>query len=265
MAVYRVGDEVELHGLLSALVYERKDGQRRYSATLLVGPPDGPTQRQYQLTGPALAELMTLDQQHVRIWGRVEAIKANPPGGTILVDRFEKLYPEERVVTLLGQLHTEGDSDNRTLVLTAKDGVRYAVERPEGAGDWRDYQGQWAIVEARTTGRMTRAGYPVLTLAGLRTGDGIDAPADLSRYHQRPQVVPERDPLLSGEVTVERASLEYYATAAALLPPHIRGAALEPVLLVQPIYTVVGRAPGGASWFEAYVHAVRPEYVEELR
>lgn len=262
---YRLGDEVELHGLLSALAYERKDGRRRYSATLLSGPSDSPTRMQYHLSGPVLADLSAFDQQHVRIWGRVEAIKADPPGGSIRVERFEKLYPEERLVTLLGRLHTEGEPNDRTLVLTADDGVRYAVESPDGTHGWREYQGQWAIVEARTTGQVTKDGYPILTMAGLRTGGEIDQQTDLSRYQQHPRVIPEREPLLSGEATVERTSLEYYATAAALLPPRVRGAELEPFLLVQPIYTVVGRSHEGNSSFEAYVQAVRPEYVEALR
>lgn len=266
LPAYRVGEQVELEGLLSAIVFQAKDGQRRYQATLLAGEPDAPTRLQYRLSGEALERIVELDQQHVRIRGRVESISTRPPGGQLQVESFEKLYPAERIVTLLGRLDIEGERDEATLVLVGDGGKKYALESPTPAGRQREYRGKRAVVEGRTTDRASRDGYPVLELVGIRMGTDVDRMADLSGYRsQRPQVVPEREPLIAGEVQVKGAALEYYATAAAGLPPRFAPPDLEPFLLVQPVYTFSGSFDEGRGSFEALVQAVRPEYVREMR
>ncbi len=263
---YLVGEEVELEGLLSAVVYEAKDGHRRYSATLLTGPREAPTRAQFRLSGPALEDLSQLDQQHVRVWGQVEGLSIQPPGGRLRLQHFEKLYPQERLVALLGRLEIEGQGDDALLVLTTDDGKKYALESPGGARYQREQRGRRAIAEGRTTERTSKQGYPVIELAGIRAGTDVDGMADLSIYQmQRPQVVQEREPMLSGEVLVDRAYLEYYATAAAGLPPRFIPPELEPFLLVQPIYSFSGTFDEGNGFFEADVQAVRPKYVEWLK
>lgn len=262
---YRVGEAVELEGLLSAVVYEGKDGTRRYVATMLAGPKESPTRVQSRLVGNNLEDLSRLDQQHVRVWGKVEQLSTQPPGGRLRVERFEKLYPEERLVTLLGRIDIEGEGDGATLVLVADDGKRYILEGP-GPTRWREeYQGRRMIVEGRTTRRTSKEGYPVIELAGMSGGTDVDRMKDLSGYQPRPrpQVIPERPPMITGDVEVMRAALEYYAAPVASLP---HGAAnQEPFLLVQPVYAFSGSFGGGSGSFEAYVQAVRPEYVERMR
>ena len=266
MPAHRVGDQVELEGLLSAVIFQSRDGRRRYQATLLAGEPDAPTRLQYRLSGDTLQEMVQLDQQHVRIRGRVESISTRPPGGHLLVESFEKLYPAERIVTLLGRLDIEGERDEATLVLVDDGGKKYALESPTPAGRQREYRGKRAVVEGRTTDRTSRDGHPVLELVGIRMGTDVDRMADLSGHRsQRPQVVPEREPLITGEVQVNGAALEYYATAAAGLPPRFAPPDLEPFLLVQPVYSFSGSFDEGRGGFEALVQAVRPEYVEEMR
>ncbi|TAK32807.1 MAG: hypothetical protein EPO21_14525 [Chloroflexota bacterium] len=263
---YRVGDNVELEGLLSATVFESKDGRRRYQATLLVGPREARTAVQYRLLGTAVEALSQLAQQHVRVWGRVEGLSTRPPGGRLTVQRFEKLYPKERLVALLGQIQIEGERDLAAPVLITDDGKKYALESPGGARYQRENQGRRVIVEGRTTERTSGEGYPVIELAGTRGGTDVDRMTDLSGYQvQLPQVVPEREPHISGEAVVTRAALEYYSTAAAGLSPRFAASDLEPFLLVQPIYTFSGTFDEGKGSFEASVQAVRPEYVGEVK
>lgn len=266
MPPFKVGQSVELEGLLSATIFEAKDGQRHYEATLLAGADGAPTRTQYRLTGPAVEGLTQLDQQHVRVWAQVQALSTRPPGGRLHVDRYEKLYAEERLVALLGRLEIEGKGDTTALVLVTDDGSKYLLERPRGVPTRPDDQGRRAIVEGRTTERVSKEGYPIIELAGMRSGSDIDRMTDLSDYRlERPQVVPEREPLLKGEVTVNKVALEYYATAAAVLPPRFASPDLEPFLLVQPIYSFSGTFDQGQGFFEATVPAVRPEYVEGLK
>lgn len=263
---YAVGQSVELEGLLSAVVFQARDGQRRYEATLLAGSDDAPTRVQYRLVGTPVEGLAQLDQQHVRVRAQVQALSMQPPGGRLLVESYEKLLPEERLVALLGRLEIEGKGDAAALVLVTDDGQKYLLERPSGARFQPDHRGRRAIVEGRTTERFSKEGYPVLELAGMRSGSDVDGMRDLSGYHlEHPQVVPEREPLLKGEVTVNQVALEYYATAAAVLPPRFASPDLEPFLLVQPVYSVSGTFDQGRGVFEATVPAVRPEYVEGLK
>lgn len=122
------------------------------------------------------------------------------------------------------------------------------------------------IVEGRTTLRTSEAGYPVIELAGMSGGSDIDQMVDLSGYRPRPrpQVIPEREPMIAGEVEVTRAALEYYVSPAASL--HSFAAPNpEPFLLVQPVYSFSGSFDGGRGQFEAHVQAVRPEHVEGMR
>ncbi|MHB8990095.1 MAG: hypothetical protein ACYC66_00405 [Chloroflexota bacterium] len=262
---YRVGEAVELEGLLSAVAYEARDGGRRYVATLLAGPKDAPTRVQFKLVGTEVEELSRLDQQHVRVWGRVEQLSTQPPGGRLRVEGFEKLYPQERLVTLLGRIEIEGEGDGAALALATDDGKRYALESPGGIGHHYDNRGRRMIVEGRTTQRTSREGYPMIELAGMSGGSDVDQMKDLSGYQPRPhpQVIPERPPMITGEVEVRRAALEYYAAPAASLPYGVSGQ--EPFLLVQPVYGFSGVFGGGTDSFEAYVQAVRPEHVEGMR
>ncbi len=65
--------------------------------------------------------------------------------------------------------------------------------------------------------------------------------------------------MITGDVDVKRAALEYHAVPAASLP---YGAAnQEPFLLVQPVYAFSGSFGGGTGGFETCLQAARPEYV----
>lgn len=265
--VYRVGERVELEGLVSAVVYESKDGRRRYLATMTSQARVGEARIQFRLVGSEVPELARLDQQHARVWGRVEEIREDLPEVRLRVERFEKLYPNERLVTLLGRLEVEGEGDEATLVVREDDGTRYLLERPAGSPLSREHAGKRAIVEGRTTERTSPTGYPVLELSGLSMGTDVDQMTDLSTRppRPRPQVIPEREPLLQGEALVERFALEYYATSAADSPARLATASSDVYLLVQPIYSLAGTHDGGKGSFGAYLQAVGPEYVEQLR
>ncbi|MGI5836140.1 MAG: hypothetical protein ACOX87_06580 [Chloroflexota bacterium] len=259
---YQFGEVVELEGLLSALVFQSRDGSRRYEATLLAGPRESRTVVQFKLLGSAIEELSRLDQQHVRVRGRVEALSARPTGGSLRVEQYEKLYPEERLVALLGRLEIVGEGG---LVLVADDGQSYWLERPAGAPPPLERSGQRAIVEGRTTERTSKDELPVLELVSVQGGTDIDRMADLSGYQrQRPQVVPEHEPLVTGDVDVEQAALEYYARPAVVLQGFVAPNP-EPFLLVQPVYSFSGSFEGGDGHFEAQIQAVRPEYVDGSR
>lgn len=260
---YRVGEVVELEGLLSATIFEARNGARRYDASLLAGPPGARTRVQFRLLGTAVEGLAELDQQHVRLWGRIETLSTQPQGGRLRVERYEKLYSEERLVALLGRLEIQGEGDGAALLLVGDDGKGYLLESPIPALYHQESAGRRALVEGRTTERTSTHGHQVIDMAGMRAGSDVDRMRDLSGYQmERPQVVPEREPLVTGEVAVHRVALEYHATAAAALHTRFAPPDLEPFLLVQPIYSFSGSFDGGRGSFEAHVQGVRPEHVE---
>jgi len=94
---YQIGDEVELEGMVGAIVYVNGD-ERRVKAWFRVGlDPDYDLSLSYRLSGPPdlLEELAQYDRLHIRLRARVTFDEDWYLGQGLEVTRFEKIWPEE--------------------------------------------------------------------------------------------------------------------------------------------------------------------------
>ena len=265
---HKVGDEVEIEGMISAVIYT--DGMhRKVEARLLAGL--GPIyERHYQLSGsPELLEkLAQCDRLHLRVKGRIVAEGEYPQGQTLEVESFEKIWPDEKVWGYLGTIGIETLDGKEVAVFTDDEtGQRYVLLHSLTPHFTRhDYhwtQNKRLYLQGVERPDLTYAGLPVIEEAGAQAGSRVDAATSADQLPlEHPQVVDERTmpKRMKGKAIIERVELAYYAPPGAL--GERPGAEVRPEFsLVQPVWVFHGHSEDGQATFVAYVQAVADDYL----
>ena len=267
-SLYKVGDEVEIEGMISAVIYT--DGtQRKVEAWLMAGlGPD--YDLRYQLSGPPvlLEELAQHDRLHLRVKGRIVAEGEYPQGQTLEVESFEKIWPDEKVWGYLGTIGIETLDGKEVAVFTDDEtGQRYVLLHSLTPHFTRhDYhwtQNKRLYLQGVERPDLTYAGLPVIEEAGAQAGSRVDAATSADQLPlEHPQVVDERTmpKRMKGKAIIERVELAYYAPPGAL--GERPGAEVRPEFsLVQPVWVFHGHSEDGQATFVAYVQAVADDYL----
>jgi hypothetical protein len=266
---YKVGDEVEIKGMISAVIYT--DGtHRKVEAWLLAGL--GPVyERHYQLSGPLalLEELAQHDRLHLRVKGCIVAEGEYPQGQTLEVEGFEKIWPEEEVQGYLGTIGIETLEGKEVAVFTDDEtGQRYILLHSlTPYFTPRDYhwtQNKRLYLQGVERPDLTYVDLPVIEEAGTQAGSEVDAATSTDQLPlERPQLVDERTmpKLMEGKAIIDRVELAYYAAPGTL--SERPGTEMQPEFsLVQPVWVFHGYTEDGRATFRAYVQAVADDYLQ---
>ena len=269
---YQIGDEVELEGFISAIIYVNGE-DRRVEARFVVGlGPD--SDLNYRLSGPPdlLEELAQHDRLHLRLRARVIPDEGSPLGQGLEVIRFEKVWPEERVQGFLGTIEVETMDGREVAIFIDKETEqRYVLfislsERfnPENyrryAEEIKNHRQFFLTGVVRPD--QTFAGLPVIEEAGSRGGGEVDAATSADQLSlEVPQVVDESMTRLKGRAIIDRVEMAYYAPPGAL--GERPDTEVQPEFsLVQPVWVFHGHSEDGRATFRAYVQAVADDYLQ---
>lgn len=255
---HQPGDHVELEGLLSATVFEDADGKARHVLAFLATET-----HTYLLVGPEVEGMARYDRLHLRVWGTMVADNRGEPA--LLVQDYQRSRPQERFVTLLGQLILDRVEGREHVLLLADDGTRYVLlpwgQNKQGIAHFQKegQLGRRTLVGGTLTGERSAEGYPLLEGAGIMQGTEIDQlESATEKPWPRPAVVPDAIPRLSGRAVVDDTALIYFALPVPLAPSN--RAATERLRYVMPVYRFRGQAADGTA-FIAWVEAVQPHYL----
>jgi hypothetical protein len=267
---YKVGDEVEIEGMISAVIYT--DGTyRKVEASLMAGL--GPVYEwHYQLSGSPelLEELAQHHRLHLRVKGHIVAEGEYPQGQTLEVESFEKIWPDERLQGYLGTISIETLESREVAIFTDEEtGQRYVPFDSLTPHFTRD-QYQWShqhkhiYLEGVERPDQTFASLPVIEVAGTRAGSRVDAATSADQLLlEHPQVIDERTmpERMKGKAIIDLVELGYYAPPGAL--GERPGAEVQPEFsLVQPVWVFHGHSEDGRATFHAYVQAVADDYLQ---
>ena len=272
---YKVGDEVEIKGWISAVIYT--DGMhRKAEAWLHVGlTPD--YDLGYRLSGSPelLEELAQHDRLHLRLQARIIPNEDAPVGQALDVISFEKIWPEEKVQGFLGTIGVETLGGREVAIFTDKEsGQRYvlfhSLKEDFNPERYRRYAEEHYKLHKQLflTGVVrpdqTFAGLPVIEEAATWTGSEVDAASSADQLPlKQPPVIDERTmpKLMEGKAIIDRVELAYYAPRGAL--SERPGAEVQPEFsLVQPVWVFHGHSEDGQATFAAYVQAVADDYLQ---
>ncbi len=259
-APFEIGQRIELTGAVYATLYVNGDA-RRVEAYLDKDEAD--EEPPYSLAGPTelLEEIAQHNRLHVRVWGRVVPAQDSPNGQAIQVERFERLWPQERLQGFPGHVDLERLEGREVAVFTDHEtGQRYVLDQSL-EGYWTSSQDplmdvEQAFVSGVVHPEKTYAGLPVLRLVSSQAGQETVAATSADQFpvDTGPQVVDEAALLpaaLQGTFIIDRVELAYYCEP-------------QPAQLIyaQPVWVFYGHSPDGATHFTAYVQAVAEEYIE---
>jgi LysM repeat protein len=285
---FEIGQRVKITGVVRATIYVNGD-DRHVEAQLADVEPDQ-TLPPYPLAGSqdlleALAEHHPL---HVRVWGEVipaeqvdQSYRVLPANTeiAILLERFEKLWPGERVQGFLGHIELETLEGRRVAVFTDHEtDQRYVVAQSlavenfftPGRDPLLDFE-QIFVAGAVGSGR-TYVDLPVMRFISSKGGPRTEAAtsADAFPLNASPSVVREDETWSGrpqGAFVVDRVELAYYCEPSAAYPataPDGTPLVPEPVeQVIQPVWIFHGRNGDGSETFTAYVQAVKEELVRD--
>lgn len=257
---YQPGDEVSGEmGVLNITVTQSTDGSRNSNYSLSFYPDN-----QFwmaELRGDNLAELDSLNNLNVRLWGVYDLEGGQP---IIHIQRFEKAYPEETIAVWMGTQEVQTISGRKVIVLNASDGVTYVLASsfllPEEALAANILEGEDVYIEGAITPGEYFGGLPVLreTLAGidpnLTSLEGYQLTTDkpyIIMVTNSPQEA------MAGEARVEKAELVYYTPMLEML---VDFAADNDQRIIQPLWKFSGTLSEGRR-FSVLVQAVDEKYL----
>ncbi len=276
---FEIGQGVEVTGVVHAIIYVDGD-TRRVEASLDVDEP-GEELPSYPLVGPQelLEEIAQHDRLHVRVWGRIVSSAEGwaPDGQAIEVERFERLWPEERLQGFLGHVDLETLEGREVAVFTDHETDQRYVLAP--SLEVEDY---WApgrdpildfdqiFMAGVVHPEKTYAGLLILMPVSMQHGQETEAATSPDEFPLEvgPQVVDEAARMggqLQGAFVVDRVELAYYyepqpgyVARSTDGPPPTQ----EPAeTIVQPVWVFYGHNADDTTRFVAYVQAVAEEHV----
>ena len=267
--------------MVRATIYVNGDA-RRTEVDLSVQNAD--QQMSYPLLGPqeVLEEIAECHQLHVRVWG--EGVAADEEGQlvdrAIQVERFEKLWPEERLQGFLGHIEPETMEGRQVDVFTDRETEqRYVIAQSLEVENFF-IPGQDPIlsfdqifVAGGVRPGATFADLPLLRLTRSKFGSRTEAATSADEFEVElgPNVIDEterRTNELHGAFVVDRVELAYYydpqpgyVVRSSDSPPTAPEPPAETV--VQPVWVFHGRNADGSVRFAAYVQAVEEELIRD--
>lgn len=252
---YRLGDYVEMEGVVNATVFEDASGVMRYTQAFLTPATCGPSLR---LTGAKVDELTSLDGYRVKMSGLIVGDLSRP---ALIVDSYHRTHAEEQSVVLLGSLEVE--KEQHLLLLRSTENTVYALSTwcqrmpslltEYSSGLW---PGAKVLVRGILTGEQAASKYPVVRIDQIHTGSEIENLKSLSqdvisRLAPRPSVVSATFPVLSGEAHIENVNLVLFAFP---LPSESHSAVVDAYRYLIPAYRFAGHTTEGLA-FTIYVQA----------
>jgi hypothetical protein len=261
---YQVGQQVDgLVGTLSVSRLVETDGSKVTTAHFSAPLPDNPKDlRYYQLLGDSLQGLDSLNKLHARVWGTYMLADDGTPA--ILVQRYEKAYPDETIQAWLGHEQVVELDGRHVLQFTDVSGKRYIMARsldiPEQFVE-DPFNGAQIIIEG-VVAQESYAGFPMIT--DFRGQMAVGA-SDLSGYTIIGGTVSEeveQPSALSTDtvknVTIDKAELVYFAYDFS----HGGGIDLNssPMRFVQPVWKFSGKLSDGRL-VDVLVQAVTDPYL----
>jgi hypothetical protein len=216
---------------------------------------------QVTLEGPATEGLEAYYRMPVKVWGTITSI--NPQGiPTIQLDRFEPLYPDEKVQIWFGEEKVTQVEGKDVLLFTADDGtsyvrndsIEYGVVEPTVAEE-----GQVLFIAGWSLPDQTFGGYPVLNVMSIGSVPQDHDFDSIISDALTPPVMKESDMNLSGETPtgiINRVELVYLGEDQLL-------AEFDPkrVLYAQPFWRFSGYYSEN-SYFDIIVQALPDEYLQ---
>jgi hypothetical protein len=217
---------------------------------------------QVTLEGPATKGLEAYYRMPVKIWGTITSV--NPQGiATVQLERYEALYPDEKVRIWFGQETKAQVEGKNVLLFTADDGTvyvrkdstEYEIEPVAAEEGLVFYIVGWSIPD------QTLGGYPVLNVMSLGSvPPDYDFDFVLSES-LIPPVMKESDMNLSGETPtgiINRVELVYLGEDQLL-------AEVEEgrTLYAQPFWRFSGYYSEN-SYFDIIVQALPDEYLQPI-
>ena len=275
---FEIGQRVEITGVVHATIYVDGDTRRTVAHLSTLALPVCP------LLGPQelLEELAQHHQLHVRVWGEVASAgeEWRPTGQAIQVERFEKLWPEERMEGFLGHIELETLEERQVAVFTDHETEqRYVLAQSlevenfltPGQNPLLDFD--QIFVAGGVQPRATFAGLPLLRLTSSQHGRETEAAtsADQFTVDVGPNVINEAERRmgeLHGAFVVDRVELSYYyepqpgyVVRSEDGPPPTPEPPTETI--VQPVWVFHGRNADGSVRFTAYVQAAKEQLVRD--
>lgn len=281
-APFEIGQRVEITGVVHVTIYVEGDAQRvGVNLDVREANQDLPP---YPLRGPQelLEEIAEHHRLYVRVWGEIVTAgeEWQPAGQAIQVERFEKLWPEERIEGFLGHVELETLEGRQVVVFTDHETEqRYVVAQSlemenfltPGQDPLLDFE--QIFVAGGVRPGATFAGLPLLRLTSSQHGRETEAATSADEFDTAlsPHVINETERQtneLHSAFVVDRVELSYYydpqpgyVVRSGDSPPPTPEPPTETI--VQPVWVFHGRNADGSVRFTAYVQAAREELVRD--
>jgi hypothetical protein len=252
------------HGIVDIWNLQADDGSTHFAYKLSSDSQSGFLNSfgQANLEGPAMEELKAYYHMPVKIWGTVTSI--NPLGvPTIQLERYEALYPNEKVQIWVGEEKTVQMEGKNVLLFTADDGTSYIRNDSIGSEiepivvekGFKFYIAGWSD-PSQTFGK-----YPVVNVMSLGA-----VPKDQNFDNMMPEiltpiVMKESDANLSGKTPtgiVTHVELVYLGEDQLIAQPE-EGR----VLYAQPFWRFSGYY-SETSFFNIIVQALPDKYLQPV-
>lgn len=264
---YEIGEVVEITGTVQGVTYlegetrrpeialrheESVNGERHFFVYPLVGEPQ------------LLEAIAEANQLHVRVSGQVIP-RPEGRGGThdqgLVVESFERLYPEEKIEAFLGHLEQETlDGEAVTVLVDEESGRRYLLNYPLNQGQQPEDRRVWVAGVVQPERSVN--GLPLLHIYESRTGSDIDEAEDPGEIDFDPGMpVIDRAQMgqsdLQGTLIVEEAALgyRYEPRPGQPVPAGDEPAGAEEPIMLDPVWLFSGHTEDGTTTFVIQVPA----------
>jgi len=153
------------HGIVDVFNLKADDGSMRFAYKLTSNSESGFLNLsfgQVNLEGPATEGLKAYYHMPIKIWGTITSI--NPPGPTIQLERYEALYPDEKVQLWFGEEKTAQVDGKSALLFTTNDGTTYIRDDSIESGEKpiTPEKGYVFHIAGWSDPNETLSGYPVV-------------------------------------------------------------------------------------------------------
>lgn len=195
---YQLGEQVELTGIIFGHVVTGEQDEREYFVWLR--PDTAETDAAFPIyplvaAPELLAEMGEHNQLHIGITGQMVPAPENqsgPGNQAIAVERYERLYPEEKIENFLGSTGMENIDRQELVIFTDHlTGERYVLQdaTPESEGETAGYV--QFLLTAVVDPVATVAGLPVLRPLGRGYDPQMATATDLSDFPVTQRGLPE--------------------------------------------------------------------------
>lgn len=246
---------------LNAIGKRDKSGVVTYDATACIEDPAyRPDLPCLQVKGAGKDGIEQFNHLSVRLWGTFDTVDGQP---SILVDRYEKAYPEEKIEAWLGVIKNQKVNGRLVQVFYDVQGSAYVLENstmmPEDLVLQDSGQGGRVVIEGVIIGGKTYGEYRLIRDFSSEMNSTRKDLEGYTLQSTQPFILDEadfQDPW-QGTITIDKIQLSYYTEQ---MPDNLTDWEENTGRYVQPVWLFSGRTENGGV-MTLMVQAVADKYL----